>query len=226
VSEILGAYALDEIYPGDARVMCAGIPDASIDLIFTDPPYLGEYVPLYEFLTTEAARILKPDGFLLMYVGGYWKDDIMANTRKTLEYFWDYIVWEPNNSPINWPRKTIARNKSILAYRPKGGTGLPITQVLSVWLGGGEDKRFHLWGQCESEARYFIDCFSRPGDVVLDICAGGGTTPAVCKMLGRHYLAFEIERDVAEAARARVANAEEFIALTNTDLPLLFEAQP
>ena len=221
----LGRYQLDNIYPGDAREMCAGIPDASIDLMFTDPPYLGEYVPLYEFLTAEAARILKPDGFLLMYVGGYWKDVIMAAARKTLDYFWDYVVWEPGNSPINWPRKTICRHKSILAYRPRGGTGLPVTQVLSVWLGGGEDKRYHLWGQDESEARYFVDCFSRPGDIVLDICAGGGTTPAICKMIGRHYLAFEIDPDMAAAAQARVDSAEAFISTVHTDMPL-FEAQP
>jgi len=196
---------LNKIITGDFTKLAANIPDSSIDLIFTDPPYLGEYLPVYYSICEHAARILKPSGFLLMYVGGYWKDDIMAEARKHLKYFWDYIVWEPGNSPVNWPRKTIARNKSIMAYtRRDAENALPQTQVLSVWLGGGEDKRFHVWGQDESQARYFITCFSRPGDVVLDCCVGGGTTPYIAKKFDRQYLGYEIDPDIAEQARSRV----------------------
>jgi len=181
------------------------LPDSSIDLIFTDPPYPKEFLPVYYAIFEQAARVLKPNGFLLVYVGGYWKDDIMAEARKHLKYFWDYIVWEPGNSPVNWPRKTIARNKSIIAYTRKDQEGaLPNTQVLSVWLGGGEDKRYHIWGQDESQARYFIDCFSSPGDVVLDFCGGGGTTPYIAQKLNRNHLTFEIDESTAAIASARL----------------------
>lgn len=206
----LGPYDLNTIVTGDARELAKAIPDESVDLIFTDPPYLKEFLPLYYSIFETSARILKPDGFLLIYVGGYWKDDIMASARQSLKYFWDYIVWEPGNSPVNWQRKTICRNKSILAYtrQDSNGQALPTTQVLSVWLGGGEDKRYHVWGQSESQARYFIDCFSGPGDIVLDLCVGGGTTAAMAKALGRNYLAFEIKPEFAEAARARTASVK------------------
>jgi len=201
----LGPYELNSIITGDAKILAEEIPDESVDLIFTDPPYLKKFLPLYYSIFKISARILKQDGFLLIYVGGYWKDDIMASARQYLKYFWDYIVWEPHNSPVNWGRKTTCRNKSILAYTRKDGTGLPVTQVLSVWLGGGEDKRYHVWGQDESQARYFIDCFSSLGDIVLDFCAGGGTTPAMAKVLQRHYLAFETDPEIADLARQRVA---------------------
>lgn len=201
----IGPYEINSIVTGDATVLAESLPDNSIDLIFTDPPYLGEYLPVYYSIFQHAARILKPNGFLLAYVGGYWKDEIMAEARKHLKYFWDYVVWEPGNSPVNWPRKTIARNKSILAYTRKDAEkALPNTQVLSVWLGGGEDKRFHVWGQDESQARYFIDCFSKRGDMVLDFCSGGGTTPYVAKMLDRKFLAFEIDPEMASVSHDRV----------------------
>jgi site-specific DNA-methyltransferase (adenine-specific) len=200
---------LNEIEQGDCRELCKSIPDNSVDLIFTDPPYLGEYLPIYYSIFETAPRILKPDGFLLIYVGGFWKDEIMAEGRRHLKYFWDYIVWEPHNSPVNWPRKTIARNKSILAYHRKDAIkALPNTQVLSVWLGGGEDKRYHVWGQDESCARYYIDCFSKRGDLVYDPCCGGGTTPAVCKMLGRNYISNDISQDAVEITLARLDNVQ------------------
>jgi len=197
------------IYTGDAIELAKGIPDDSVDLIFTDPPYPKAFLPLYYAIVKEAARILKPSGFLMMYVGGYWKDDIMAEARKHLKYFWDYVVWEPGNSPVNWPRKTIARNKSIMAYTRKDAEdALPNTQVFSVWLGGGEDKRYHIWGQDESQARYYIDCFSAKDDIVLDLCAGGGTTPYIAHKLERRYLAFEIDAEIAEMARGRVKSLD------------------
>ena len=52
------------VYTGDARHLALDIPDGSIDLIFTDPPYSKKYLPLYGWLAFMAERILKPGGFL------------------------------------------------------------------------------------------------------------------------------------------------------------------
>ena len=43
---------------------------------------------------------------------------------------------------------------------------------------------------------------------MADFFTGGGTVPAVCKMLGRNYIAFEIDADTAALARERVANTQ------------------
>src|SRR5437762_10705349 len=41
------------------------LPDASVDLIFTDPPYDRDSVPLYGDMANIAARVLRPGGSLL-----------------------------------------------------------------------------------------------------------------------------------------------------------------
>ncbi len=46
---------------------------------------------------------------------------------------------------------------------------------------------------------------SNPGDVVLDPFFGAGTTGAVARALGRHYIGIEREPAYIEAARARIA---------------------
>ncbi|MFN8483887.1 MAG: DNA methyltransferase [Anaerolineae bacterium] len=46
---------------------------------------------------------------------------------------------------------------------------------------------------------------SNPGDVVLDPFFGAGTTGAVARYLGRHYIGIERETGYIEAARARIA---------------------
>jgi len=225
----LGSYLLgpndtpeNGIYTGDARVLAQDIPDESVDLIFTDPPYPKQYLHLYDWLANEAARILKPDGFLLTMCGQMYLDRIFALFQASpLSYFWKYeiglsgwaggVVWPYGNTSIN----IVVRSKPVLAYTKSAGV-LPRTSTLSLFFGSGGDKRFHKWGQDVSSARYYIDCFSALGDIVVDPFVGGGTTAEACTVIRRCYLGFEIDPAVAETARRRVRQAQ----------PPLFTLQP
>jgi len=127
---------LDQIIAGDARDLCLDIPSGSVDLIFTDPPYEKKYLHLYGWLGRQAKRILKPDGFLLAYVGTYHKAAVMEMLNLDLTYFWDFIAFGRNGpGSMIWERRVISKHKSILAYRKQGVFGshaLPRTTVLSV----------------------------------------------------------------------------------------------
>lgn len=198
------------IYTGDARELVKAIPDESIDLIFTDPPYLKKYLYLYKWLG-EQKRIVKPSGFMMSYCGGYWKPNIMKQFEIGFDYFWDYTLGMPGDNSLIWPRRTIARAKSILCYRPRGGKGMPRYNVLDLWIGSAQDKRFHSWQQEESAARYYIESFTSTDDIVFDPFAGSGTTLAMASITGRRYLAFEIDPDVAGIARNRVLNTQPIL---------------
>jgi len=200
----LPALALNQIYMGDAVKLMKQIPDRSVDLIFTDPPYISRLIWLYGWLGQEAVRVLKPEGFLLAYVGNYWKCNVMALLRKHMSYFWDYTIIHGGDSPIQHNRRTIARTKSILCYVPKGSSALPRVDVLGAYDGRGASKEWHKWGQHVEEAYYYIDCFARPGATVLDPFVGGGTTAVACKLLGLNWLCFELDDRQAEVARRRV----------------------
>jgi hypothetical protein len=100
---------------------------------------------------------------------------------------------------------------------------MPQEAFLDCATGSGADKRFHIWGQDERTASYYIDCFSRPGDVVLDPFCGGGTVPAVCKQIHRHFIAFEIDPATASVARKRLETVQPVLFSTETmrQLPLM-----
>ncbi len=53
---------------------------------------------------------------------------------------------------------------------------------------------------------WFIQLFTRPGDVVLDPFIGSGSTAVAAKGLGRHYLGIDNVRDYCEIAQERVAS--------------------
>ena len=49
---------------------------------------------------------------------------------------------------------------------------------------------------------------SKPGDVVVDPFFGTGTTGAVARRLGRHFVGIEREQGYIDAARERIAAVE------------------
>ena len=77
-------------------------------------------------------------------------------------------------------------------------------QGLSIARNG----RGHKWGKAEAMARLRISRLTEPGDIVFDPFCGGGSIAAACKILGRRYLAFEIESVTAIDARRRIVNTQ------------------
>lgn len=201
----LGPYPIDSIITGDARELAQAIPDESVDLIFTDPPYLREFLGLYGDIAEIGARVLKPGGWLFAYGAGEHLPDHLARMGMHLDYFWVFILKHQNGWPRMWNKKLMSAYKPIMVYTK----GKPRTQHwLATMHGDSKDKDWHDWGQGDGFALKIIDLLTEPDDVVVDFCAGGGTTPAVCKMLRRHYLAFEIDPGTAERARQRVLTTQ------------------
>lgn len=49
-----------------------------------------------------------------------------------------------------------------------------------------------------------IECFSFPGDVVLDPMCGSGTTCVMARRSGRHYIGIDVNVDYVKIARKRL----------------------
>ncbi|HJT83163.1 MAG TPA: ParB N-terminal domain-containing protein [Nitrososphaeraceae archaeon] len=63
---------------GDFRDKGKEIEDNSIDLISTDPPYGEQYLYLYEDLAEFSARVLKPGGSIVFFVGHIILDQVIG----------------------------------------------------------------------------------------------------------------------------------------------------
>ncbi len=218
----LGPYELNTIVTGDARILAEVISDNSVDLIFTDPVY--QNIEDYGWLARMAARVLKPEKSVLAQCGNIYRFDCelamskfgLVHNPLILDYyeFSQHSIYKlklvANVSPWVWYSKGSADNPFIpiaqSSYKAMGrqNNGRPISKIFFKW---GDEETYYLKR---------IKAFTQPGAIVFDPFTGGGTVPAVCKMLGRNYLAFEIDPETANKARQRVEMTQ----------PPLFVLQP
>jgi site-specific DNA-methyltransferase (adenine-specific) len=71
---------------------------------------------------------------------------------------------------------------------------------------GARCKSVHPTQKPEALLRYLVRTYTNPGDVVLDMCCGSGTTLLAAKQEGRHYIGCDREAKYVEIARGRLAS--------------------
>jgi len=187
---------------GDFRKTLKDVPDGSIDLILTDPPYPKEYLGLYKDLSELASRKLKPNGFCITYAGHIHLPIVMQNLGAHLNYYWTCVLLHSGQTLNVVSRNMIAGWKPILIYQ-KGFKKLsePFQDVIQ---GTGREKEDHDWEQAIDELSSIIIHFSQPGDIILDPMAGSGTTLLACKELGRRSIGVEIDEQTYNILKKRL----------------------
>jgi len=83
-----------------------------------------------------------------------------------------------------------------------------------------ERQGFHGCQMPEQLLGRIIRACSRKGELVVDPFAGSGTTLAVAKKLGRHFLGFELSPEYTAKIRERLAGIREGDPLEGSDEPL------
>ena len=188
----------------------------------------------------EAQRVLKPTGTLWV-IGSYHNIFRVGTALQDLGYWiLNDIIWRKTNPMPNFrgTRFTNAHETLIWAAPDENATGYTFNyqamktlnddvQMRSDWslpiCTGGErlkdegGSKLHPTQKPESLLHRVLLASTEAGDVVLDPFFGTGTTGAVAKKLGRHFIGIEAEADYAEAAMQRIGRVEK---LTDEELEL------
>lgn len=201
---------------GVARADVRSLPlaDNSVDLIFTDPPYARESLPLYEMVAQEAARLLRTGGFALVMCGGLHNGPIHKMFLDAgLTCFLDIAYAMDNGRASGYVPHigVLMRSKFILCYS-KGKGKLRVQGMHNLYV-GRKDKMFHHWGQDVDYARYYIDHFSAEGDLVVDPMVGGGTTGVACQLINRRFIGFDLDPAACRITHDRLQNSDAIVNL-------------
>lgn len=178
---------------------------------------------------TAARRVLKDTGTL--WVIGSYHNIYRVGTALMDLGFWilNDVVWIKDNpmpqmrgvrfcnatETLLWCQKTKGASYTFNYHAMKEVNGgkqmrndwhFPICQGHERLKVNG--KKVHPTQKPEALLHRVITSSTNPGDVVLDPFFGTGTTGAVAKKLGRHWIGIERERAYIEAAQKRIADAQ------------------
>jgi DNA modification methylase len=247
----------DVILPGDCVDILAQLPEASVDLIFADPPYnlqlsqelyrpnqtkvdavdnawdKFESFKEYDHFTFQwlsaCRRVLRKTGTLWV-IGSYHNIFRVGAILQDLD-FWilNDVVWIKDNPMPNFRgvRFTNAHETLIWAQKNKGVKYTfnhhamkslnDALQMRSDWylpLCTGKErlkidgKKAHPTQKPEALLYRVLLACTNPGDIVLDPFFGTGTTGAVAKKLGRHFIGIERDLDYIKIAQERISHIE------------------
>ncbi|WP_304502360.1 site-specific DNA-methyltransferase [Aurantimonas sp. VKM B-3413] len=180
-----------------------------------------------------ARRVLKPNGTIWV-IGSYHNIFRVGAAMQDLG-FWilNDVVWRKTNPMPNFRGRRFqnAHETMIWASRDANAKGYTFNyeamkaanedvQMRSDWLfpicSGGErlkdeaGRKAHPTQKPEALLARVLLSSTKPGDVVLDPFFGTGTTGAVAKRLGRHFVGIEREDDYIAHAQARIDAVEPF----------------
>ena len=213
------------LYLGNALAILPTLPDESVDLICTDPPYGINYLsrshslPLtkiandkgeeaYELLDKALAiaeRKLKPDRHVYIFTNWQAYEGMAPIVRKYFKLKGS-LAWIKNNRTRGDLKGNYGYQYEMVLYAHKGRR----------WLFGKRDSDILYFNKVPTQAmqhptekpvallKYLIEKSTLPGEVVLDTFMGSGSTGEAAVASGRGFIGIEMEPTWFKAAKKRL----------------------
>jgi len=222
----------DKIIQGDCLEVMKDIPDKSIDMVLTSPPYnLGnthhtgakrhkayddnlpekEYQEWQIAVLNECYRVLKDDGSLIYNHKNRIKDGVQITPYewllKTSFIIKQELVWF--NRSQNFDKIRFYPMTERFYWLAKSSKTKLFNAINHHDLFGKEEwkavgtKGGHTRVFPEKMVEDFLKCFPSAG-IILDPFAGSGTTGVACKKLNRNFILIEKEPEYVEIIKKRL----------------------
>jgi site-specific DNA-methyltransferase (adenine-specific) len=212
---------LNHIICGDALRILKQLPDKSIDLVVTDPPYgdntsygkyhrtiTGNEHPLVALAgMAECYRLLKANTSAYMFCGsrhlGFLQSFFQSYTSYAIR---DVIIWDKK---LRGGGYGFRRQYECILVLEKGKARYHNPNLTNILRYRRAQAVRHPHEKPVALIETLIRQSSDEGDIVLDPFLGTGTTALATLELNRHYIGIEFDPGYCRIAKARLQQVSE-----------------
>ena len=217
-----------KLYNSDCLEVMKTIPNNSIDLIMTDPPYpvisggkphkkgqpsgmlskndgkIFDYNDIKpEIWIPEVYRVLKPESHCYIMINTINMEKYLRICRETGFGLHNILSWHKNNvTPSRWYMKNCEFTLFLRKGKAKtiNNVGSKMIHEFNNIIGNKQ----HPTEKPVELMKYYIANSSNDGDTVFDPFMGVGSTGVAAKELGRKFIGIEIDKVYYDIADKRI----------------------
>lgn len=204
---------LNKIYNGDCLEYMKQIPDKSIDLVLTDPPYwINAWKWVGWFGSSKTDKHYEDDWDKFTPTQEYF-NEILRISKNAIMFGWNFFT---DKLPVNWHWIVWDKVWEIKFDNPFWKCELAWTNldkksvnkylVIQQWFVSDERQRFHPTQKPVNLFRMIIEDYSEKWQTILDPFLWSWTTAVACKELWRNFIGIEKEEKYCAIAQKRLDN--------------------
>ena len=206
----------------DCMRLLSEMPDKSVDLVLTDPPYAMNFQSnsravkhkkiqgdtnldwLPEWVS-EIRRVVKDDSHIYIWCSWHKVDVFKAELEKHFKIK-NLLVWAKNGGGMGDLKGGYGGCHELLFFINNGRdlNGKRDTDVISKAYRTGNE--YHPTQKPENLMAWLIEKSSKEGDLVLDCFSGSGSTAMACHQTKRNFIGSEIDLEFYNTSVKRIEN--------------------
>jgi site-specific DNA-methyltransferase (adenine-specific) len=231
--KLLGSIQLNRIYQMDCLEGLKLIPDDSVNLLLTDPPYnvsmksnfhtmgrtgvdFGEWDKNFnqiDWLDNACKKVNKGGSAVIFndYKNIGTMTDTLTKNGFTVK---EMIIWRKTN-PMPRNRDRLYVTSTEIALWAVKGKGWTFNRQRDTYENAifecpvvNHTKRYHPTQKPIEIFEQLVKIHSNVNDIVLDCFMGSATTAVACTLNNRNYIGFETEREYIEVANKRLEHIQ------------------
>lgn len=205
---------------GDCLELMKTIPDNSIDMVLTDPPYGMAFQSNYrkekyskikndssvEWLdefSSEAYRVAADNTAHYVFCSYHHIDKFKFSLEKYFKIK-NILVWEKNNTSMGDLKGDFAPKIEFIIFLQKGRKLINGKRDPNIFKFKRTGNKYHPTEKPVDLLEYLLSKFSSENDSVLDPFMGSGSTGVACKNLSRKFIGIEMDSNYFAIAKDRI----------------------
>lgn len=213
-----------QLMQGDCLELMQQIPDSSVDMILTDPPYGMSFVSNFR---NEKYNAISGDNDL-GWLDDFARECFRVSADNTAHYVFcsfhnvdvfkvafqkyfklkNILIWEKNNTSMGDLKGDFAPKYEMILFLHKGRRLINGKRDSNILRFSRTGNKLHPTQKPVTLCEKLIEKFSEASSTILDPFMGSGSTGVACINTGRNFIGIELDPDYFKIAQQRIESAK------------------